>query len=405
MNSTGKSRTICFWAKKDYCSMMMLCAVLLFLFAEACLSAENENREHYKMLSTIEYAGKGQFVNQAETLFTVRKEFLSDNKVEYFISTGALDLIKGNWSSGEESQLGELSFIVDKKTRQLSTAEKDLLLLEMVNNRCVGSLEKVTKENIGKTWKQSFNLSFLGKFFPSELKFTLTAIQLEAEAFGEMIAVRALSEPFVVQAAREDGGTGSVKSRINAVYLFDPKIEDIYLSISVFDATTDFNGFKETLRHEVATYRTDAAGVSVDLTGLDKKFEKLVRKVGLTTKGLKVDKETPLPGWAQSRGLRAAQIANICAAMACEGASNPVATISMPAARMVALQGAGQITAAARLGTISSLLVKSIPGVGGMKIAAAPAFMGVGAGTAGAIAGGSTAIAIGMQKSSRSPSD
>ena len=382
------SRTKCFWARQDFCLMMVLSVVLLLPFGKAGLAVENKSTEHYKMLSTIEYAGEGQFRNQVETLFMVRKQPLLDDKVQYFISTNDFDLVADNLDSGQQSSFGKLSFVVDRKTRHISAAGKDLLLLEMVNNQCVSSLKKVTRKNIGKTWKQSFNLSFLDHLLPGELKFTLTATQLETEVFGEMIAVRALSEPFVVKAAKVGGGVGDVKSRIGAFYLFDPEMEDIYLSISVFEATTKINGLKEKLRHEVATYKTDAAGVPADLTGLGKKFEKLVRKVGLTRKSLKVVKESSLPQWARYEGLAAAQATHLCAATACEGALNPVATVCIPAARTVALQSAGKLATAKRVGTISSVLVKSIPGIGGMKIAVAPAFMGVGLGTAGAVAGG-----------------
>ena len=223
----------------------------------------------------------------------------------------------------------------------------------------------------------------------------MTAIQLKTEKFGEMTAVRALSEPFVVKAAKEDGSDGSVKARINTVYLFDPEIEDIYLSISVFEATTKISGFKEKLRHEVATYKTNAEGVPVDLSGLDKRFEKLVRKVGLTRKSLKVAKESPLPQWSKSEGLRAVQVANLCAAIACEGALNPVAIVCIPVAQTVAIQSAAQLATVAKLTTVSSLLVKSIPGVGGMKIAVAPAFAGIGLGGVGAAAGGTVgAVAV-----------
>ena len=110
----------------------------------------------------------------------------------------------------------------------------------------------MTKDNVGKTWKQSINLSSFGDSLPGELRFTLTAIELNTDVFGEMIAVKALSEPFFIKA-----GGGSVRSTINTVYLFDPKIEELYLSVSVFEATKDVDS-KKTLRHEVATYRTDA---------------------------------------------------------------------------------------------------------------------------------------------------
>jgi len=396
MNFRNKSKTKCFWAKQGFYLMMALSAVLLLTFGKVSLAVENESTQHFKMLSTVEYSGKGQFRNQIETLFTVKKQLLDDDKVRYFLSTNDFDLAGGNLDVGQQPSSGELSFVVDRKTKHLSVDSKDLSLLEMVNNQCVKSLKKVTKENIGKTWKQSFNLPFLGKSLPDELKFNLTAIRVETEVLGEMIAVRALSEPFGVRAPKKKAGIGSIKSRIGAIYLFDPEIEDIYLSISVFEARTNMNGSWEKLRHEVATYMTDAAGVSLDLSGLGKKFETLVRKLGLTKKSFKVVKESPLPQWALSEGLNASQVASICAATACEGASNPVVTVCIPVVRTVAMQSLGTLTplgglALADLGTVTGSLGTSVPAVGALNIAAAPAFMGVGVGTAAAIAGGGTA--------------
>ena len=367
-----KSKTKCFWTGHKFCLMMALSAVVLLPFVKVGLAAKNESVQHFKMLSTIEYAGKGQFRNEVETQFTVTKQPLGDNKVRYSVSPR------------------ELSFVLDRKTRRLSEASRDLALVEMVNNQCVRSLKKVTRENIGKTWKQSFDLSSLSKSLPDELKFTLAAMRVETKVFGEMIAVRALSEPFVVKAPRKEGGTGSIKSRVGSVYLFDPEIEDIYLSISIFEATTNINAPKEKLRHEVATYMTDAAGGAVDLGGLGKKFEKFVQKVGLAGKSLKVVKEALLPQWARSEALNAAQMASICAATACEGALNPVVTVCLPAARTVAMQSFGTLAGggfATAGGTVGSLGT-GVPAVGALNIAAAPAFLGVGVGTAAAIAGG-----------------
>ena len=190
----------------------------------------------------------------------------------------------------------------------------------------------MTKADIGKTWKQTFDLSTISKSLPAELKFTLTAIQVENQELGEMIAVRALSEPFFVKFSE-----GIVTSGINTVFLFDSEIEDIFLSVSVFESTTTMNGFQETLSHKVATCKSDAAGEPVDLKGLGKKFETFVAKLGLT-KDLKVVKASALPGWAQTSGLQAAQAGGICSALSCEGALNPVATITMPAAKVVDFQ-------------------------------------------------------------------
>jgi len=409
MNFRSKSKTKCFWAKQGFYLMMALSAVLLLTFGKVSLAVENESTQHFKMLSTVEYSGKGQFRNQVEAMFTVRKQPLDDDKVRYFLSTNDFDLLRrdmleeaagGNLDVGQQPSSGELSFVVDRKTKHLSVDNKYLPILEMVNNQCVKSLKKVTKENIGKTWKQSFNFPSLGKSLPDELKFTLdelkftlTAIRVETEVLGEMIAVRALSERFDVRAPNKKAGIGSIKSRIGTIYLFDPEIEDIYLSISVFEARTNMNGSLEKLRHEVATYMTDTAGVSLDLSGLGKNFETLVRKIGLTKKSFKVVKESPLPQWALSEGLNNSQVAGICAAIACEGASNPVATVCIPVARTVEMQSRGALLsdddlAVAGLYTVTGSLGTGVPAVGALDIAAAPAFLGVGVGTAGAIAGG-----------------
>ena len=403
MSFTSKSKTKYFWAWHDFYLMMVLSVTLLLPFgkvglaaenesvlqlltpADASVAAEKESVQHFKMLSTVEYTGKRKFKSQVESVFTTRKQLLSDDKVEYFISAKDFDL------AGEGKKL---SFIVDSKTRRLSGLSGDLALLEKVNNQCIKSLQKVLKDNIGKTWKQSFKLSSLGKSFPDELKFTLKAIRVKTKVFGEMIAVRALSKPFVVKAAKKEGGTGPVKCTIGAVYLFNQEIETVYMSISTFTATTKINGFKETLRHEVATYTTDAEGVSVNLSGLGKKFEKLVKQLRLTRKSLKIKKETPLPQWVKSEGLATGQMANVCAAIACEGAINPVILVCVPAAQTFAMQSLGTLASigglatAGTLGSVSGSLGAGVPAVGALGIAPGPAFMGMGLGTAGAIAGG-----------------
>ena len=386
------SRTRCLWSRQDFYLIIALAVVLALPSYKTSLAAESENVQHYKMLSTVECTGPGQFRNQVEALLTVKKEFLSDDKVQYLISSGDLNLAEGSLNPGEQPSAGELSFVIDKKTKHLSAGSKDLELLEKINNQCVGSLKKVTKNNIGKTWKQSFTMPFINHLIPGELNLTLTAIQLKTKVFGEMIAVRALSEPFIIKAANAKGGKDGVRAKIGAVYLFNPGMDDIYMSISVFEAETNS---KEKLRHEVATYKTDATGKSVDLSGLGTVFEKLVRKIGLTTNVPKVTKESPLPQWAQYEGLGAAQVANICAATACEGAPNPVATIYIPAARTVAMQSLGRLASVGKIGPIGSTLATRVTGIGGMKIAIAPAVMGgMGLGTAGAVAGGATAAAV-----------
>ena len=230
---------------------------------------------------------------------------------------------------------------------------------------------------------------------PKKLSLTMSAINVNTDEYGPMIAVRALSEPFVVSMLDSEGKVKDIKSRIRSAYLFDKDIEEIYLSISVFDASADIASKNEKLHHEVATYKTNAQGQAVDLKGLGKDFENFVRKVGLTNSDLKIEKEAALPQWAQSEGLRAAQISNICASTACEGAINPVSSICLPSAQTLQLQSMNRIASSRQITTVSSVLAKSVPALGGMKIAMAPAWAGYGIMTAthatalaGATAGG-----------------
>jgi len=323
-----KRRTQTFYGRRVFYLIVVL-ALLTSSNAGAVVGSENV--QHYKMISTVEYAGKGQFRNHVETLLTVNRQLLSDDKVRYLVSAKDFNLAGG----GQQSSFDGLSFVIDRRTKRLSGLSEDLSLLARVNNQCVKSLKRITKKNVGKTWKQSFNLSLLDTVLPERVNLTLTAIRLQTKVFGEMVAVRALSEPFSIDAAKESGAIGTVRCRINAVYLFDAQFEDIYISIATFEASTSMNGFKERLRHEVATYLTDADGISADLSGVSKEFEKLVKKIGLTKKGLEVKKKLSLPRWAQSEVLMAAQASSICAATACEGAANPVIAVCLPAARIM----------------------------------------------------------------------
>jgi hypothetical protein len=384
------SDTKCLLKRREIHLMTSLILIFMLQLVSVSAAEESDSVQHYKMVSSVEYNGKSQFSNRTETLFTIKKEAFSDNEVQYVVSGKDL-----NPGLTQESSLSAFSFILDKSTRRLSGTGRDMDFWAKVNNVSARSLRKVTRYNEGKTWKQSFNLASVDAQLPGELTFTLTAMGFETEIFGRLIAVRALSEPFFVQT-----GEGSVRSRLNAIYVFDPRIENIYMSISVFNAETNAYGFKETLRHEVATYRTDAVGTSVDLTGLGDKFEKFVQKVGLSRKQVKVNEKAPLPRWARSEGLMASQAANICAAMACEGALNPVVIVCIPSVRMVGMQSMGRIPSIGRFATadtVAGTLGRSVPGLRTMNIAAGPAFMGGSALGNAAAAGGMTVggIAVG----------
>lgn len=371
------------WTKTAFATVIV--GMVIFSFAHVAVAVQDTGTYHYKMVSSLEYSGKGQFKNRTESLFTVDKKPLSGNKVQYSIWG---DDLSSSSSDQDSRGFGQISFVLDRANRELVTSNGNLSFFQMIHNRCAQSLEKVAADNIGKTWKQSFDLSFLDVSLPSELKLTVTAVDLQTDVLGDLIAVRALSEPFSFETTGIGDKIGKVKCKVNSVYVFDHSIDQIYMSISVFEGTTNVNGFKEKIRHELATYMTEDTAVPVDFTGLGKKFEKLVRKVGLTNKDIKVTKPTELPKWIRRDALRVIGLADTCAALACEGAPNPVVTVCIPAGRMVAMQGLGHIAGSSQLGTVAMSLAKSIGPIGTMKIAVAPGIMGLSALQAGAIAGG-----------------
>jgi hypothetical protein len=326
-------RKICVWPGAGTTVPTVLFAiwalsVALPAFDTAGIAAEAQGLQHYKMISTIEYAGKGQFRNQVVSTYTMAKKILPDGNVQY-----SFVIEDPNANSLQPSSPVMFSFVIDRETRYVSHSTADLALWARVHNESVKSLKKVTRENIGQTWEQAVDVSSLDESPFERLSFSLTAIQVQTGALGELIAVRALSEPFFIKAGRH-----SLKSKINSIYLFDPSIENIYMSISVFEAVRDVKGSEETLRHEVATYRTNAASVPVNLSDVGREFARLVAQVGLSKSGLEVMEESRLPKWALSQGLSAAQVANICSAAVCEGALNPVIAVSMPAAKIAESQ-------------------------------------------------------------------
>jgi len=352
-----KLRDVCSY--QGLCLAMSLSVLLLPMFGRPSLASQDKIVHRYKLLSTLEYSGQSQFSSEFETLCTVKKLISSGDKVQFCLSANDPDLPGDKLNAGEQISLKDLSFVIDSKTQQLSATGRELAFLEMVSNQCATTLKKVAKENVGKTWKQGFDLSSLDDSLPRELRFTLTAMLVKrdpasrepTEAFGEMIAVRALSEPFSVKIAKEEAGIGSLQCRVNCVYVFDREFEDIHLSVSVFRATTNVSGFNEILQHTVATRKADAEGKPLDLSGLgkDKDFEKLVSKLGVTS-NVAVVEGGLLPQWAKVDGVRSAQVANICAAASCEGALNPVATIFLPASRAIELQSSREpITKSAQL--------------------------------------------------------
>ena len=358
-----------------FCLIIMVSIVLsLLLPGRIVKAAEKESVSHFKMFSTVEYAGKGgvgwaqQYRSQVEALFKVSKMPLSNGVFSgYFISSSDFDSVTNNWNLGQRYSNG-LSFVVNNRTKKLSGLSEELKHLEIINNHAFDSMAKSTDKGVGKNWVVSFSMPLSNASSVSDiLKFNMSAIRLQTDLYGEMIAVKAVSDPFAIQAPKGGMDVGSVLCKTSAVYLFGPRVfnsgsDDIYLSISVFDATTNLRGFEEKLHHEVTTCKATADGISVDLGGLGGDFRSFIEELQLNRESLNVVRESPLPQWAQSEALVAAQISGTYAAIACEGALNPAITRCIPSARVIGLQSSSGLAAVAqaRVGKPKTV-AKSLP--------------------------------------------
>lgn len=329
------------------------CRLVLFVvvfspgvFASQPEASTSQDAEHYTIVSRILYTGEGQYANGIERQVTVNKEPLAGSNYQYVIS-------------GSEG-FDEISFTIDKQAREMSRYSDNAQLWALVNNKCMETLVNVTKENIGKTWQQRFDLRPVVKNMTT-LEMTLAAIEIEHETLGKLIAVRSISSPFVVDIA---GGTAL--SRINSVYLFDSEIEHVYLGFSVFESATTANGLEEVLRHEIVTYRTDSNGNAVNLKGLGETFDRFIAHVGID-KEFEVKQPVDLPQWARTDGLKASQISNISSSLACEGNMNPVISLAVSSAQLALAQVEGTPSPAAGPGNPWTALVNKVgivPAVG-----------------------------------------
>lgn len=326
--------------------LFIILSVIVHVMSMNCLAGNDEGVIYYKMISTVEYSGEGQFRDQTENSYSVTREVFANDRVRYSFNMG-----DPNTGTGRRSP-SDFSFVIDKKTGLMSAAGRDMAFWAQINNASVKSLDKVTKDYVGKTWKQTVNLSSVSESPINDISFTLTALDVNTRAFGNMIAVRALSEPFFVTIDK-----GPLRCKVNSVYLYDQEIDNVFLSISVFTADTDARGMKESLRHEVATYQTDSSGRPLDLSDVGKNFEALVAKVGLRRDSLQIEKEVDLPKWAQSKGALVAQVASICQGAVSEGAINPSSLISFPQSRILDSQVGGIVGGGAAGGGVLASLI------------------------------------------------
>jgi len=171
MDFVSKSKIECFGLRQASILMIAVSVVSSLFPAKTGLAKGNETTQHFKMISSVEYTGQGQFKNRVESLFTLRKQALSDSKMQRLLSrikspftrkrslSDEKMLVGGNLSAAQQSSSNELSFVIDRKTRAFSPNSEGLAFFEKLNNRFVRSLKKVSKENIGQTWKQSFDVS------------------------------------------------------------------------------------------------------------------------------------------------------------------------------------------------------------------------------------------------------
>jgi hypothetical protein len=380
-------------------TVILSLAIVLICTKKPVLANRPPPQQFYKMVSTVEYTGQGKYRSEAEAIVAVNRKDISDDKVSYTISSGQFDMRCQQQRQGKQSKEQGLSFVYDRKTREISECPKSLVPIQVKCNSCIPSLTNITAENIGKTWKQEYEEICFGGQCYSDMKFTVTAKTFQTEQLGEMIAVRALSEPVTLTVNPEEEKKQNIKLRANTFYLFDADMERVYLSISAFEQTTSINGYKEKVRYETAAYLADAQGNSIDLTGLDKKFAKFVRKVGLVRKELKIEEgeEIPLPAWVHSSdvGITSVQTCNMAAALACEGAANPVVLVFMPVNQALQAQSLGAFGVAGGSGTVGVAVVRDVVGMEGLSVVVPATIFGVSHGAAASMAGigmGTTAL-------------
>ncbi|MCX5634034.1 MAG: hypothetical protein NTW93_10240 [Phycisphaerae bacterium] len=309
---------------------------------------QQQRTDYFKLVSTVEYIAQQdnesrQYRHQAEPWFMVTTIPQTSEQTHYHLITSDLQFKDAN-AQQKYRDAGEINYDLNAK-KFMAGVDADLLHLQKMNNESVKTIDGTAPNEVGKTWTVRFNLGTFNHYsLPNELKFTVTSIKVPTDKLGDFVAVRAISDPFLVKAAAQTEGYGYVKCKIACVYLFDPYSEitgeeDIYVSAMVFLATTKMDGMTQQYRYEFGTYKTDANAASADMNGLGFELEGFVREIQLIPQPIEVKKPCGLPIWAQSEIVNAAQLASACAAVACEqNIVNPVASIYLAAARVYQLQ-------------------------------------------------------------------
>ena len=328
--------------------LFLLLAVIISLLAGQIVYAQQgklseQRTDYFKLISTVEYtAQRGsesrQYRHQAEPWFIVTTIPQADGQRHYHLITSDLRF-QNEQSQQKYENADEINYELKEK-RFMTGVDADLSALQKMNNECIRTIRGEAPKEVGKTWTCRFNLGILNhNSLPNELKFTVTSIKVPTDKLGELVAVRAISDPFLVKAAAQAGGYGFVKCRIACVYLFGPREEDVYVSAMVFLADTKMDDMTQQYRYEFGTYKTDANAGAIDMNGLGLDLEGFVKKIQLTPQPVEVKNPCCPPFWVQSEIANAAQLASACAAVACEqNMVNPVSNIYLAAARVYHLQ-------------------------------------------------------------------
>ena len=69
MDFVSKNKIKCFWSRQAFVLMMSVGVVSSLFLTKAGLAKGNETTQHFKMISSVEYTGQGQFKNRIAIYF------------------------------------------------------------------------------------------------------------------------------------------------------------------------------------------------------------------------------------------------------------------------------------------------------------------------------------------------
>jgi hypothetical protein len=247
--------------------LRFLLAVIVTLPAGQIVHAQQiqnsgQRTDYFHLISTVEYTAKEdkekkQYRHQAEACFAVTSWQTSAAQKHYRISTDQLKL-KNGYVYKEYKDISQINYDLTEQ-RYMTAVDDDLQHLKIMNNECVDTLKDKDIKGTGKTWTCRFDLrKFEHYSLPAELKFTVSSIKVPTKKLGDLVAVRAISDPFMVKAVGQVEDYGYVKCQVASVYLFNPYVldrngEDLYVSATAFVATTKMDDVSQEYRYEFGT--------------------------------------------------------------------------------------------------------------------------------------------------------